>query len=212
LPCAARACVRPQTVGTTPASTPPPPCGSAFPLPSRPVSLCHVGREGPPPRHAIELEGLEGLGAPVQRRDHAAARAERGEVEGVPPLEEEVVVAVVRRRPSAAFVKRGSGLSSSKYPSPRPLSKSERREKGREGSEIAKRLRDGGGRCSTHPHEDPVEQTSPTPPPANAFRGVGKEAVSERDPSRADADAAALTLPLPRPPNLPYVCCYCYCV
>ena len=45
---------------------------------------------------------------------HVAARAERGKVEGVLPLKEEVVVAVIGRRLAAALVKRGSGLSSSK--------------------------------------------------------------------------------------------------
>ena len=102
------------------------------------MSLCHLGREGPPPRHAIKLEGREGLGAPAQRRDHAAAP--RSEVEGVLPLKEEVVVAVIGRRLAAALVKRGSGLSSLKYLFSRPPSKSERRRKGREGSAVAVRL------------------------------------------------------------------------
>ena len=98
-----------------------------------------MGREGLPLQHAVEVKGLEGLEAPVKRQGRTDG-AKRGEVEGVTPLGEEVVV--VGWRPVAALVKRGSGLSSSKYPSPWPPSKSERRRKGREGSEIAKRLRD----------------------------------------------------------------------
>ena len=84
--------------------------------------------------------------------------------------------------------------SSLKYPSLQPPSKSERRRKGREGSEMAKQLQDGNGQHGTRPHEDPIKQSSPTPPPANVFRGVGKEAVSAHDPSRVDVDAVALTL------------------
>jgi hypothetical protein len=71
---------------------------------------CHVRRKGLPPRHAVEVEGLEGLGTPVQRRDRAAALAERGEVEGVPPLEVEEEDVVVGRRPGAALVNGGVEL------------------------------------------------------------------------------------------------------
>jgi hypothetical protein len=37
---------------------------------------CHVRRKGLPPRHAVEVEGLEGLGTPVQRRGRAAPAVE----------------------------------------------------------------------------------------------------------------------------------------
>ena len=55
-------------------------------------------------------------------------------------------------------------------------------------------LWDGEGWRSTYPYENHVGQSSPIPPPVNAFRAVGKEAVCAQDPSRADADTGALTL------------------
>ena len=66
-----------------------------------------MGREGPPLQHAVKVEGLGGLVAPIQRRGRVT-QAKRGELEGVPPLGDEVVL--VGRRPGTALVEGDVGL------------------------------------------------------------------------------------------------------
>ena len=66
-----------------------------------------MGRKGPPLQHAVKVDGLGGLVAPVQRQG-CVTQAKRGEMEGVPPLGDEVVL--VGWRPGAALVKGDVGL------------------------------------------------------------------------------------------------------
>ena len=144
----------------------PPPCGSAFPLPLRVQCLPVIWDVKVRPRDTpSNSRDLRDLACPYYGGTTSPPGPITARSDGVPPLEEEVAVAVVGRCPAASLVKRGSGLSSSKYTLLRPPLKSERRRKGIEGSKIANWLRDGGGRRGTHLHNNPAYHSSPTPPP-----------------------------------------------